>query len=78
MLGTTRQARVDAAQRQGFDLPPLDARLPASLTRLPVDPLHREPFGRRLVWQALSQGYTLVSRDRKIASTSQDGLQILG
>ncbi len=77
LTGTTPEALVDAARIQGFDLLPLDAHLAASFTQLPVDPQHRDPFDRMLVWQALRLGYTLVSRDRKIDRSSQNGLRIL-
>ena len=77
LSGTTPEALVDAAQQQGFDLLPLDPRLAASFTRLPVDPQHRDPFDRMLVWQAISLGYTLVSRDRKIAASPIEGLRLL-
>lgn len=75
--GATPEALVDAAQQQGFDLLPLDPRLAASFTRLPIDPQHRDPFDRMLVWQALSLGYTLVSRDRKISAIQLSGLRVL-
>lgn len=75
--GATPEALVDAAQQQGFDLLPLDPRLAASFTRLPIDPQHRDPFDRMLVWQALSLGYTLVSRDRKISASQVSGLRVL-
>ena len=77
LTGTTPETLVEAAQQQGFDLLPLDPRLAASSTRLPFDPKHRDPFDRMLVWQAISLGYTLVSRDRKIVARSPEVLQIL-
>ncbi len=77
LTGTTPEALVEAAQQQGFDLLPLDPRLAASFSRLPADPQHRDPFDRMLVWQAISLGYTLVSRDRKIAARPIEGLRIL-
>lgn len=77
LSGATPEMLVDAAQQQGFDLLPLDPRLAASFSRLPLDSQHRDPFDRMLVWQSISLGYTLVSRDRKIASTSVDGLRTL-
>ena len=77
LQGATPEALVDAAQQQGFDLLPLDPRLAATFTRLPVDPQHRDPFDRMLVWQAISLGYTLVSRDRNISSNQPTGLRVL-
>ena len=77
LVGTTVEALVDASQQQGFDLLPLDPRMAAGFNRLPMDPQHRDSFDRMLVWQALYQGHTLVSSDRKIAKASQDGLRVL-
>jgi PIN domain nuclease of toxin-antitoxin system len=77
LQGTTPEKLVEAAQQQGFDLLSLDPHLAASFTRLPLDLQHRDPFDRMLVWQAVSLGYTLVSRDRKIANSQQAGLRVL-
>ncbi len=77
LSGVTPEALVDAAQQQGFDLLPLDPRLAAGYARLPVDPQHRDPFDRMLAWQAISLGYTLVSRDRKLSAASVQGLRTL-
>ncbi len=77
LSGADPEMLVDAAQQQGFDLLPLEPRLAASFTRLPLDPQHRDPFDRMLVWQAISLDYTLVSRDRKIANNQQTGLRVL-
>lgn len=77
LQGTTPEALVDAAQQQGFDLLALDPRLAASFSKLPLDPQHRDPFDRMLCWQAMSLGYTLVSRDRKIAANPEAALRVL-
>lgn len=75
--GVTPEQLIDVAQQQGFELLPLDPRLAASFSRLPLDPDHRDPFDRMLVWQAISLGYTLVSRDRKITTSAVDGLRTI-
>lgn len=75
--GADPEMLVDAAQRQGFELLPLDPRLAATYTKLPTDPQHRDPFDRMLVWQAISLGYTLVSRDQKITNSQHTGLRVL-
>ncbi len=75
--GVTPEQLLDAAQQQGFELLPLDPRLAASFWRLSTDPQHRDPFDRMLVWQAISLGYTLVSRDRKIATGAHAELRVL-
>lgn len=68
---------VDAAQRQGFELLPLDPRLAAGFAALPAFPNHRDPFDRMLIWQAVSLGHTLVSRDRKTGENPLPGLRLL-
>lgn len=77
LAGVTPEQMVDAAQQQGFELLPLDPRLAANFSRLPANPQHRDPFDRMLIWQAISLGYTLVSRDRKIAENPFAGLRTL-
>ena len=68
---------VDFAHEPGFEHLPHVPRLPARFSRLPVAPQHRDPFDRMLVWQAISLGYTLVSRDRKITASPHAGLRVL-
>jgi PIN domain nuclease of toxin-antitoxin system len=68
---------MEAAERQGFELLPLAAPLAASFSQFPPDPQHRDPFDRMLVWQAMSLGLTLVSRDRKITQSQLGRLQVL-
>lgn len=75
--GVTPEQLVEVAQQQGFELLALDPRLAASFSRLPIDPQHRDPFDRMLVLQAISLGYTLVSRDRKISTSPHIGLRTL-
>lgn len=43
---------------------PLNERSVCELAELP--PLHRDPFDRMLVWQAISHGLTIVTSDRVI------------
>jgi PIN domain nuclease of toxin-antitoxin system len=77
LTGTSCEALMEAAKRQGFELLPLDAPLAASFSQLPPDPQHRDPFDRMLVWQAMSLGLTLVSRDRRITQAQHGRLQVL-
>jgi PIN domain nuclease of toxin-antitoxin system len=59
--------RYIPAQRQarGIDALPLDEESALHVARLP--PLHRDPFDRLLVCQALIGGLTLVTPDAEIA-----------
>jgi PIN domain nuclease of toxin-antitoxin system len=77
LQGATPETLVDAALHQGFELLPLEPRLAAGFAKLPNTAQHRDPFDRMLMWQALSLGLTLVSRDRKIGENAPAGLQLL-
>lgn len=52
-------------QRHGVDALPIDEESTLHLNRLP--PLHRDPFDRILVCQAIVHGMTLVTPDDMIA-----------
>jgi PIN domain nuclease of toxin-antitoxin system len=51
----------DAVADSGFEEMPVRLRHGAALARLPL--LHRDPFDRMLVAQAVSEGLTIVTRD---------------
>ena len=63
-LGKLRPTRrlAQAVEESGFEELPLRIRHSEALTRLP--PLHRDPFDRMLVAQAIADRLTLVSRER--------------
>ena len=44
---------------------------------LPLKENHRDPFDRALVSLCISDGYTLLSHDNKIAQYQSDGLQYI-
>lgn len=54
----------DQLERNGFQALPVLLRHALALPALP--PLHRDPFDRMLVAQALAEEMTLVSADRRI------------
>jgi PIN domain nuclease of toxin-antitoxin system len=58
----TRRDLTDAVAESGFEELPLRFSHATRLRDLPVH--HRDPFDRMLIAQALSEGLTLVSRDR--------------
>ena len=67
-LGTLRPTRSveEALADSGFEELPLRLRHAEALSRLPL--LHRDPFDRMLVAQALTERLTLVSRDRALSA----------
>jgi PIN domain nuclease of toxin-antitoxin system len=38
---------------------------------------HRDPFDRMLIWQAISNGYTLISKDVLFEQYKEQGLKLL-
>lgn len=56
---------ADAAVEEGFTLLPIDVEHTRAVRDLPFH--HRDPFDRMLVAQALVEGLTLVTRDRRLA-----------
>jgi PIN domain nuclease of toxin-antitoxin system len=67
-LGKLRPTRTvaTALADSGFEELPLRLRHAEALARLPM--LHRDPFDRMLVAQAISERLTLVSRDRALSA----------
>ncbi len=77
LKGITPQDLPGIAEEHGFVLRPLSGRTAASFHRLPRIDAHRDPFDRMLVWQALEEGRTLVSRDRAMRGYEHLGLELL-
>lgn len=61
----------------GFEIAEPQARLFATYFQLPKKEDHRDPFDRLLIWQAISNGYTLLTQDRKIAQYRANGLKLM-
>lgn len=60
----------------GWEILPLDPDTVATSGRLPRVTEHRDPFDRLLVWCAIRENYSLVSRDRCMQIYSSHGLEI--
>lgn len=69
-------AMPDDIKNAGFEILPLEASEAASFHRLPKH--HKDPFDRMLVWQAISKGMHLMTRDKEIAGYASAGLKIIG
>jgi PIN domain nuclease of toxin-antitoxin system len=48
----------------------------ASFHNLKLNPLHKDPFDRMIIWQALQDGLTLVSYDSKMSQYKPQGLKL--
>jgi PIN domain nuclease of toxin-antitoxin system len=61
-------AIVNAARQTGFGELPIDAATAAAVARLP--PVHRDPFDRLLIAQALAEPALLYTADARLRSYS--------
>lgn len=77
-LGGTEPSEIlDRLLESGFGVAELESRLLATYHRLPHKNDHRDPFDRLLIWQAITQDYTLITHDRAIDQYRADGLRLL-
>jgi PIN domain nuclease of toxin-antitoxin system len=77
-LGGTDPSRIlDTLLEAGFEVFELESRLLATYHQLPRREDHRDPFDRLLIWQAISNDFTLITHDRKIEQYRADGLRLV-
>ena len=68
---------LDILLEAGFEMTSLENHLLATYYQLPKKDNHRDPFDRLLIWQAITNGYTLITHDKKIEQYQSDGLQLI-
>jgi len=77
-LGDTNPSELyDTLLEAGFEVTEMDNRLLATYFQLPKKDDHKDPFDRLLIWQAIANGYTLITQDSKIEQYRADGLQMM-
>jgi len=64
-------------ERMLFELTPLNPVEALMSMHLPSKPNHKDPFDRMLIYQCITNGYTLVSRDKAIEIYKKDGLKLI-
>lgn len=60
----------------GFDIIELSAADSSSYHHLKASH-HKDPFDRMLIWQAIRNGYTLISADQQVNKYRSEGLDIM-
>lgn len=75
--GTNPSDLLDKLLEAGFEVIDIDYRLLATYYQLPQKNDHKDPFDRLLIWQAIANGYTLITQDKKIEQYRTDGLQLM-
>lgn len=82
-LGKLELGRINPDQlfdkllEAGFEIADLENRLLATYYQLPKKDDHKDPFDRLLIWQAISNNYTLITQDQSIEQYRADGLQLV-
>jgi PIN domain nuclease of toxin-antitoxin system len=74
--GFSPEELPDFCLQMGFDLEPLSAHDSSTYHKLKAT-YHKDPFDRMLVWQAISNGYTLISADANVKRYVTEGLKLL-
>ncbi|MFL6373120.1 MAG: type II toxin-antitoxin system VapC family toxin [Pyrinomonadaceae bacterium] len=67
---------IPYVEQLGFQTIPLLPEEAATVGRL-TEETHFDPFDRMLIWQAITRGLTLISRDQQFERFKKDGLKLL-
>jgi PIN domain nuclease of toxin-antitoxin system len=73
--GFTPEDLPEICKEVGFDIDPLSAKESCTYHKLKAT-YHKDPFDRMLIWQAISNGYILISADAEIKKYVSEGLRI--
>ena len=69
-------ALPDISRQMDFETMNVDDQTASTFYKLPGD-LHKDPFDRLVVWQAISQNVVLITKDKKLSSYKGLGLKTL-
>ena len=73
--GVAPEAIPALLEANGYKIATVSPEVMASAHQLPRG-AHKDPFDRLLVWQAMQEGYTLMSRDGKLGEYEGSGLKL--
>lgn len=76
LIGLEPNELMWQAKNLGFDLMPVSPESAASHYKLNAA-WHRDPFDRMLIWQAIQNDITLISKDENIDKYQSAGLKII-
>ncbi|MDR1278300.1 MAG: type II toxin-antitoxin system VapC family toxin [Treponema sp.] len=65
------------AGEMGFTIMDMKARETITFHELPLKENHKDPFDRMLIWQAITNGMVLLSKDTLIKQYEENGLRII-
>jgi PIN domain nuclease of toxin-antitoxin system len=76
LVGGDAQDLFDECKNLGFKTISIEPEICASFSQLNVFH-HRDPFGRMLIWQAITKNYTLITKDSTINLYKTEGLKTI-
>jgi PIN domain nuclease of toxin-antitoxin system len=76
LFGTNPDEIYERTIESGLEVISVENRLFASYYKLPKKDKHKDPFDRVLVWQAIQNDLTLITKDIKLEEYIEDGLKI--
>ena len=76
LSGTNPDEIHDKIIDSGFEVISVENELFASYYKLPKKDIHKDPFDRLLIWQAMQNDLTLITKDQKMQKYIKDGLKI--
>ncbi len=76
LFDTNPDEIIEKVKESGFELLNIDNLLLASYYRLPKKENHKDPFDRMIIWQAITNNLTLLSKDAGISQYADNGLKI--
>jgi PIN domain nuclease of toxin-antitoxin system len=74
--GLLPQQFPDASLETGFEILNLEMDISSTYHNLTAS-YHKDPFDRMLIWQAISNRYTLISDDDNIKNYTSEGLKVV-
>ena len=76
LTGYIPQDFPDACTQMGFEIKTLSAEDTSTYHHLSAQ-YHKDPFDRMLIWQAINNGYILISNDKEIKKYTTEGLKVI-
>ena len=76
LTGFSAENLPDLCRRMGFEIETLSPKDSSTWHQLKAS-YHKDPFDRMLIWQAISNKYTLISADKNIEKYTSEGLKIV-
>ena len=64
------------ARKMNFHILEMKAREACTFANLPLKDNHKDPFDRMIIWQAITEDMTLISKDKMFVQYKKNGLRL--